>query len=125
MNDQWLFDALPLEVEYKILKWLVEFHRVDAVERYNHHKLNYTNNMKNICEDIRLNVPYYSFSILYTDDRCLSVSLFAREMNPIKTAYDVLRIPSSLISYRRRALSLPISQRFHHNRNTIQELAKI
>ena len=125
MNDPWLFDALPLEVENIILKWVVEFHRVDAIERYKYHLENYKSHMNVICEDIRLNVPYYTFGILYPNDRCLNISLFACEMNPLKTASEVLRMPTSLISYRRRALSLPHCQRFYHDRNTIQHLATL
>ena len=125
MNDPWLFDALPLEVENIIQKWVVEFHRADAIERYKHHLENYKSYMSVICEDIRLNVPYYTFGILYPNDRCLNISLFACEMNPLKTASEVLRMPTSLITYRRRALSLPQCQRFYHDRNTIQQLATL
>lgn len=125
MSGPWLFDELPLEVEQIIQKWVVEFHRVDAIERYKQHLLHYKPYMAVICEDIRLNVPYYTFGILFPNDRCLTISLFACEMNPVKTASDVLRMPTSLITYRRRALSLPRSQRFYHDRYTIQQLASL
>lgn len=93
-------DSLPLEVVYIINKWVIEFNRVDAMERYALHTSLYANIMGAVCEDVRLNVPYYTFYMYCPGEKHLAISIFIPDCNPRAIDPDIFDI-------RRRSVSVP------------------
>jgi len=74
-------DWLPLEVENIIWGFVWEFHRADAVERWRARmNLVDVNAWRDICYDIRSNVPRYTFIV---GSEPLRLSVFAPDCNPL------------------------------------------
>ena len=98
-------NSLLMEVEKVISTSAIEFHRADAIERYEKHKLLYFKTIQHICDDINMNVPYYYFYITIRN-KCVKTCLSSRECDPLKTAGELL-YGFPLVNIERRALTLP------------------
>jgi hypothetical protein len=55
MNIQELMYAVPQPIVEIIIKYTLEFHRADAIERTQIFRSMFDTNMKQICEDVRMN----------------------------------------------------------------------
>ncbi len=100
--------TLPPELSKRIIGWVYEFIRVEAIERAHTIRTCYGNQMRLVHEDIRSNVPTYAFQILTQSRRNLSLSLSLPSCDPDKVRTD-MRIPESHIcSFRRKALSTSV-----------------
>ena len=91
----------------------IEFDRVDAIKRYEEHKLLYSRIMPHICDDIQMNTPYYYFYIMLRN-KCVKTCLSSIDSNPLKTASELL-YGFTLVNTERRALSLPHLYRVHRH----------
>jgi hypothetical protein len=99
-------DTLPSPVRQRITRWTDEFHRLDLLERAATFRAEYAPQMRLIVEDIRLNIPVYTFAILTHSGHALTLSLFLPDCDPQRVRTD-FRIPEShVVSWRRRANSM-------------------
>jgi len=55
MNIQELMNAVPHPIVEIIIKYTLEFHRADAIERTLQFRSIFDTHMKQICEDVRMN----------------------------------------------------------------------
>jgi len=100
-------DALPSVLETIIYKWLVEFNRVDCMERAAFFQSTFTTQMNSLCEDIRMNMPLYSVDITTPSHRLLTMNLFLYNCDPQKIGPNIPVTSCSVAGFRRRALSIP------------------
>lgn len=82
MNIQELMYAIPQPIVEIIIKWTLEFHRADAIERAVHFRSMFDTNMKQICEDVRMNTPVYRFSIRTATNQIIYLNLFLPNCDP-------------------------------------------
>jgi hypothetical protein len=97
--------AIPYPIVEIIIKWTLEFHRADAIERTLHFRSNFDTTMKQICEDVRMNTPVYKFSIHTISNQLIYLNLFLPNCDP----YNVRphQIPESRIDgFIRRGIAL-------------------
>ena len=100
-------DALPSVLEAIIDKWLLEFNRVDCMERTAFFQSTYTTQMNSLCEDIRMNMPLYSVDVMTPSQRLITMNLFLYNCDPHKIGPNIPVTHSRVTDFRRRALSIP------------------
>jgi hypothetical protein len=106
-----VMDTLPSPVRRHIERWTDEFHRLDLLERASAWRAENAPQMRLIAEDIRLNVPVYTFAVLTHSGHALTLSLFLPDCDPQRVRAD-FRIPEShIVSWRRRANSMTVGIR--------------
>ena len=105
MNKQ-LGHSLPIDVVNIILKYVLEFHRRDAIERIGIFRSSYSAIWTPICSDIRSNVPRYNIYLTTHSGSPLYVSIYSPncEIRRLMSIIPILPSPSTDII--RRALSI-------------------
>jgi hypothetical protein len=105
MNIQELMYTIPQPIVEIIIKWTLEFHRADAIERAHNFHSNFDTNMKLICEDVRMNTPVYKFSIRTISNQIIYLNLFLPNCDPYTVRPH--QIPESRIDgFIRRGIAL-------------------
>ena len=103
---------VPSPIVEIIIKWTLEFHRADAIERAQLFRSVFDTNMKQICEDVRMNTPIYRFSIRTQSGQLLYLNLFLPNCDPYRVRPH--QVPESRIDgYSRRGLGIGLVPSSH------------
>ncbi len=92
---------LPAELSKIVIDWVYEFIRVESIDRINDGKTKYSHLLRIVHEDIRSNVPVYTF---WFGDMTMSVSLPSCDPQRVRT--DLHISENSIVSWQRRALGI-------------------
>jgi hypothetical protein len=102
--------SIPTDIVEIIIKWTLEFHRADAIQRAETFRSIFNIPMKSICEDIRMNTPIYKFAIHTQSNHLLYVNLFLPNCDPYRVRPH--QVPESSINgYTRRSIGVSTRMR--------------
>lgn len=100
-----IFYRVPSPIVEIIIRWTLEFHRADAIQRTDAFRSLFDDTMKRICEDVRMNTPIYKFSIRTQSGTLLYLNLFLPNCDPYRVRPH--QVPESRIDgYTRRSIGL-------------------
>jgi hypothetical protein len=94
--------SIPSETICIINEWVIEFHRADSASRVRIFQNVWSNEWRDICDDIRMNTPRYSLLFPDSNNSVAVYSIFSPDCNPHEFAY----FQDRLSFIRRRALSI-------------------
>jgi hypothetical protein len=104
-----LLYRVPNTVVEIIIKWTLEFHRADAIQRVNAFRSIFHDNMKRICEDINMNTPIYKFAVCTQSSQIIYLNLFLPNCDPYLVRPHL--VPESRIDGYKREPVLPTPSR--------------
>jgi hypothetical protein len=97
--------AVPIEVVRRILDWVLEFDRRDAMDRLAEIQASgaFASAWAHVMSDVRDNVPRYSVIVYTRRGNPLHLSVFSPDCNPV--LWNDRSLGSSFLLFRRRALA--------------------
>jgi hypothetical protein len=100
---------LPREIVHRIMDWVFEFDRREALERVTAHVLTWGESWASVMADVRSNTPRYTVQIETASGYQLRMSVFTPDCNPV--VWEGRALGSSFLYFRRRALSVCLAER--------------
>ena len=101
--------SLPYEITKRIFDWVREFDRREAMDRAAAHAILWSEEWANIMGDVRSNTPRYTVILETQSGYRLRMSVFTPDCNPV--VWQARSLGSSFLHYRRRALSVCLTER--------------
>ncbi len=95
---------LPNEIVLRILDWVREFDRREAIDRATAHLIAWGDVWPSVMADVRSNTPRYTVQLETPSGYQLRLSVFTPDCNPV--IWEGRALGSSFLYFRRRALSV-------------------
>jgi hypothetical protein len=100
--------GLPSEIVLRILDWVREFDRRDAIDRVTDHANAWSDLWPALMADVRSNTPRYTVLLETPSGYQLRLSVFTPDCNPV--IWEDRSLGSSFLHFRRRALSVCLTE---------------
>jgi hypothetical protein len=101
--------SLPSEIVLRIMNWVREFDRREAIDRTGAHILAWGDAWSAVMADVRSNTPRYTVLLETQNGYQLRLSVFTPDCNP--SIWEGRSLGSSFLHFHRRALSVRQTER--------------